>query len=69
MNPPLSAADIPQGFTFSAAHCGLKRARLDLGIVISEKPAAAAAVLIVPLVSVSEPFTESVAVTVWLPAV
>ncbi len=44
MNSPLSAADIPQGFTFSAVHCGLKRARLDLGILISETPAAAAAV-------------------------
>ena len=44
MNSPLSAADIPQGFTFSAAHCGLKRARLDLGILISETPATAAAV-------------------------
>jgi glutamate N-acetyltransferase/amino-acid N-acetyltransferase len=44
MNAPLSAADIPQGFTFSAVHCGLKRSRLDLGILISEIPAAAAAV-------------------------
>jgi glutamate N-acetyltransferase/amino-acid N-acetyltransferase len=44
MNAPLSAADIPVGFTFAAAHCGLKRARLDLGILISETPAVAAAV-------------------------
>ena len=44
MNAPLSAADIPVGFTFAAAHCGLKRSRLDLGILISEEPAVAAAV-------------------------
>src|ERR1700677_342783 len=44
MNSPLSASDIPQGFTFSAAHCGLKRSRLDLGVLISETPASAAAV-------------------------
>jgi glutamate N-acetyltransferase / amino-acid N-acetyltransferase len=44
MNAPLSAADIPAGFTFAASHCGLKRARLDLGILISEAPAVAAAV-------------------------
>ena len=44
MNAPLSAADIPVGFTFAAAHSGLKRSRLDLGILISEEPAVAAAV-------------------------
>ena len=44
MNPPLSASEIPAGFTFSAVHCGLKRAQLDLGILLSETPASAAAV-------------------------
>jgi glutamate N-acetyltransferase/amino-acid N-acetyltransferase len=44
MNSPLSTADIPKGFTFSAAHCGLKHARLDLGILISDTPASAAAI-------------------------
>ena len=44
MNAPLSASDVPKGFTFAAAHCGLKRSRLDLGILISETPATAAAV-------------------------
>lgn len=44
MNSHLSASDVPRGFTFAAAHCGLKRSRLDLGILISETPAAAAAV-------------------------
>jgi glutamate N-acetyltransferase/amino-acid N-acetyltransferase len=44
MNPRLSASNIPLGFTFSATHCGLKRSRLDLGILISAAPASAAAV-------------------------
>jgi glutamate N-acetyltransferase / amino-acid N-acetyltransferase len=44
MNPPLSPSQIPKGFTFAAVHSGLKRARLDLGILISETPASAAAV-------------------------
>jgi len=51
MNSPISAADIPQGFTFSAVHCGLKRSRLDLGILISETPATAAAVFTTNLVA------------------
>jgi glutamate N-acetyltransferase / amino-acid N-acetyltransferase len=44
MNPHLSASDIPAGFTFAATHCGIKRSRLDLGILVSDVPAAAAAV-------------------------
>jgi glutamate N-acetyltransferase / amino-acid N-acetyltransferase len=44
MNAPISAADVPLGFTYAATHSGLKRARLDLGILISEVPAVAAAV-------------------------
>jgi len=44
MNAPLSASDIPAGFSFAATHCGIKRSRLDLGIVISDVPASAAAV-------------------------
>jgi glutamate N-acetyltransferase/amino-acid N-acetyltransferase len=44
MNAHLSAPDIPQGFSFAAAHCGLKRSGLDLGILISETRAVAAAV-------------------------
>jgi glutamate N-acetyltransferase/amino-acid N-acetyltransferase len=44
MNAPLSASDIPSGFTFSATHCGIKRSRLDLGILVSDTPASAAAV-------------------------
>lgn len=44
MNPHLSASDIPAGFTYAATHCGLKRSRLDLGILVSDTPAVAAAV-------------------------
>ena len=44
MSAHLSAPDIPRGFTFAATHCGLKTSRLDLGIMISDVPAAAAAV-------------------------
>jgi glutamate N-acetyltransferase / amino-acid N-acetyltransferase len=44
MSAHLSASDIPRGFSFAATHCGLKRSRLDLGILISETPADAAAV-------------------------
>jgi len=43
MNPYLSDSDVPRGFSFAAAHCGLKRSKLDLGIVLSETPASAAA--------------------------
>jgi glutamate N-acetyltransferase/amino-acid N-acetyltransferase len=44
MTTRLSNADVPQGFTFAATHCGLKKSKLDLGILISETPASAAAV-------------------------
>jgi glutamate N-acetyltransferase / amino-acid N-acetyltransferase len=43
VNPHLSAADIPAGFTFAATHCGIKRARLDLGILVSDTVATTAA--------------------------
>ena len=42
MNSHLSDSQVPRGFSFGAAHCGLKRAKLDLGIVVSEVPASAA---------------------------
>lgn len=35
--------DIPRGFTFSAAACGLKKSRLDLALIASETRASAAA--------------------------
>jgi glutamate N-acetyltransferase/amino-acid N-acetyltransferase len=37
-----SASDLPRGFTFAATHCGLKKYKLDLGILVSETPAVAA---------------------------
>ncbi len=43
MNAYLSNSQVPRGFSFSAVHCGLKRAKLDLGMVLSEVPASAAA--------------------------
>ncbi len=43
MNPYLSDSQVPRGFSFAAVHCGLKRAKLDLGLVFSETPASAAA--------------------------
>jgi glutamate N-acetyltransferase / amino-acid N-acetyltransferase len=39
-----SERNLPRGFTFSAAACGLKRKKLDLALLVSETPAAAAAV-------------------------
>jgi glutamate N-acetyltransferase/amino-acid N-acetyltransferase len=39
-----SASDIPRGFTFAAVACGLKKSGLDLALLVSEVPAAAAAV-------------------------
>jgi glutamate N-acetyltransferase/amino-acid N-acetyltransferase len=43
MNSYLSDSQVPRGFSFNAVHCGLKRAKLDLGLVVSETPASAAA--------------------------
>lgn len=44
MTKPIFQSDIPEGFSFASAHCGLKHARHDLGIFVSEKSASAAAV-------------------------
>ncbi len=44
MSAHLSPSDIPQGFSFAATHSGLKQSQSDLGILISETPAVAAAV-------------------------
>jgi glutamate N-acetyltransferase / amino-acid N-acetyltransferase len=46
--PPLqqriSNSDIPRGFAYSSVACGLKKSGLDLGLIVSETPATAAAV-------------------------
>jgi glutamate N-acetyltransferase/amino-acid N-acetyltransferase len=44
VNAPLTAADLPRGFTFAGMHCGLKKTKLDLGLLLSDVPASAAAV-------------------------
>ena len=43
MNVTVKASDIPRGFSFSSTACGLKKAGLDLGLLVSETPAATAA--------------------------
>ena len=43
MNARVKPSDIPRGFSFSSTACGLKKAGLDLALLVSETPAAAAA--------------------------
>ena len=43
MTLSVTASQIPRGFSFSSAACGLKKSGLDLGLLVSEMPAAAAA--------------------------
>lgn len=43
MTLPVTASHIPRGFSFSSAACGLKKSGLDLGLLVSETPAVAAA--------------------------
>jgi glutamate N-acetyltransferase / amino-acid N-acetyltransferase len=40
----ITKADIPIGFAYSSVACGLKKSGLDLGLIVSETPAVAAAV-------------------------
>lgn len=40
----VARAAVPRGFAFAAAHCGLKKSKLDLALLVSETPASAAAV-------------------------
>ncbi|HTV57845.1 MAG TPA: bifunctional glutamate N-acetyltransferase/amino-acid acetyltransferase ArgJ [Verrucomicrobiae bacterium] len=44
MTVPIFQSDLPKGFSFASAHCGLKRTRHDLGLFASETLASAAAV-------------------------
>jgi glutamate N-acetyltransferase/amino-acid N-acetyltransferase len=44
MKRRLISSQIPRGFSFASAACGLKKSGLDLGLLVSEVPAAAAAV-------------------------
>ena len=43
MTLSVTAKHIPRGFSFSSAACGLKKSGLDLGLLVSETPAVAAA--------------------------
>ena len=43
MTPSVTAKNIPRGFSFSSAACGLKKSGLDLGLLVSETLAVAAA--------------------------
>ena len=51
MTSPVLHSDMPKGFSFASVHCGLKRTRHDLGILVSERPASAAAVFTTNLVA------------------
>ncbi len=48
--PRAALRDLPIGFTFAAASCGLKRSGLDLAAIVSETPSAAAAMFTTNLV-------------------
>ncbi|HVA72549.1 MAG TPA: bifunctional glutamate N-acetyltransferase/amino-acid acetyltransferase ArgJ [Candidatus Limnocylindrales bacterium] len=50
MKPRIRASQFPRGVTFSAVACGLKQSGLDLGLLVSESPAAAACVFTTNLV-------------------
>ncbi len=43
MTLSVTASHIPRGFSFSSVACGLKKSGLDLGLLVSETPAVAAA--------------------------
>ncbi|MFY9730647.1 MAG: bifunctional glutamate N-acetyltransferase/amino-acid acetyltransferase ArgJ [Candidatus Acidiferrales bacterium] len=43
MTLSVTSSQIPRGFSFSSVACGLKKSGLDLGLLVSEIPAAAAA--------------------------
>jgi glutamate N-acetyltransferase / amino-acid N-acetyltransferase len=48
--PRIDAKDLPKGFTFAAASCGLKKSGLDLAAIVSERPSVAAAMFTTNLV-------------------
>lgn len=51
MRPPQPPATLPRGFRFAATACGLKKTgALDLGLLVSDEPASAAAVFTTNLV-------------------
>jgi glutamate N-acetyltransferase/amino-acid N-acetyltransferase len=44
MSVVITAKAMPRGFTYAATHCGLKKKKLDLALIVSETPASAAAI-------------------------
>src|SRR5271155_266820 len=54
----ISNADVPRGFTYSSVACGLKKSGLDLGLIVSETPATAAAVFTTNLVKAAPVVTS-----------
>jgi glutamate N-acetyltransferase / amino-acid N-acetyltransferase len=58
--PPVPAAVLPQGFTFGAAACGLKKSGLDLGLLCSEVPSAAACLFTTNLAKAAPVFVSQV---------
>lgn len=50
MKSRIRASQLPRDFAFSAVACGLKKSGLDLGLLVSETPAAAACVFTTNLV-------------------
>jgi glutamate N-acetyltransferase / amino-acid N-acetyltransferase len=54
----ITNADIPRGFAYSSVACGLKKSGLDLGIIVSETPAVAAAVFTTNLVKAAPVVTS-----------
>ena len=51
-------ADMPRGFAYSSVACGLKKSGLDLGLIVSETPAVAAAVFTTNLVKAAPVVTS-----------
>jgi glutamate N-acetyltransferase/amino-acid N-acetyltransferase len=54
----ITNADIPRGFAYSSIACGLKKSGLDLGLVVSETPATAAAAFTTNLVKAAPVVTS-----------
>ena len=54
----IAKADLPRGFAYSSMACGLKKSGLDLGLMVSETPAVAAAVFTTNLVKAAPVVTS-----------
>ena len=54
----IAEADLPRGFAYSSMACGLKKSGLDLGLIVSETPAVAAAVFTTNLVKAAPVVTS-----------